>query len=69
MRNLILGLGFLAFTAFSAGGVQAQSAVTPDTNAIFTTNTIFNKDTLSDYTGVEDYVNPNPDSDINPGTF
>lgn len=49
--------------------VQAQSAVTPDTNAIFTTNTIFNKDTLSDYTGVEDQVNPNYNSDINPGVF
>lgn len=69
MRNLIVGFGVLFLTSFVAVTVQAQSAVTPDTNAIFTTNVIFNKDTLSDYTGVEDFVNPNPNSDINPGAF
>jgi hypothetical protein len=69
MRNFILGIGLLVITALSVGNVHAQSAVTPDTNSIFTTNTIFNKDTLSDYTGVEDAVNPNPNSDINPGAF
>lgn len=69
MRNILLGLGFLLIASFNVNLVEAQSAVTPDTNSIFTTNTIFNKDTLSDYTGVEDSVNPNPNSDINAGTF
>lgn len=69
MRNLMLGFGVLLFSIFINLGVQAQSAVTPDTGTIFTTNVIFNKDTLSDYTGLEDAVNPNPNSDINPGAF
>lgn len=69
MRNFLLGLGLLLITGFNVHLAEAQSAVTPDTNSIFTTNTIFNKDTLSDYTGVEDFVNPNPNSDINPGSF
>jgi len=69
MRKLILGFGFCFCFLLSGMQVQAQSAVTPDTNSIFTTNTIFTKDTLSDYTGVEDAVAMNPDSDINAGTF
>ena len=69
MRNFLLGFGLFVIIALNIVSVEAQSAVTPDTNSIFTTNTLFNKDTLSDYTGVEDDVNMSPDSDINAGTF
>lgn len=69
MKTFLLSFALLVASWFTPGLVEAQSAVTPDPNGIFTTNTIFNKDTLSDYTGVEDQVNWNPESDINPGSF
>jgi len=69
MKTWILALGVLFNTLLLPGVGLANSAITPNTDHVFTTNLIFNKDTISDYTGAEDLTNPNPDSVKNPGSF
>ncbi len=68
MKKLILASFFLIASFFGTEAFAQSTAITPDTDLIFTTGTVLQNVNVSDYTGAQDAINPNPNV-RNPGSY